>query len=87
MLLFSQFTMMLDIIEEFMTSRQYRYLRLDGSTPVIERSLACCEDSSLMHHTYTHACTHARSFTADYMVATLIFLPFVPNLCLLLRAA
>ena len=36
-LLFSQFTMMLDIVEEFMTSRQYRYLRLDGSTPVIER--------------------------------------------------
>jgi len=36
-LLFSQFTMMLDIVEEFMTSRQYNYLRLDGSTPVIER--------------------------------------------------
>jgi len=36
-LLFSQFTMMLDIVEEFMTSRHYSYLRLDGSTPVIER--------------------------------------------------
>jgi len=36
-LLFSQFTMMLDIVEEYMTSRQHRYLRLDGSTPVVER--------------------------------------------------
>ena len=36
-LLFSQFTMMLDIVEEFMSSRQCKYLRLDGSTPVIER--------------------------------------------------
>lgn len=36
-LLFSQFTMMLDIIEEYMEIRQYKYLRLDGATRVTER--------------------------------------------------
>ncbi|XP_013416751.1 SWI/SNF-related matrix-associated actin-dependent regulator of chromatin subfamily A containing DEAD/H box 1 [Lingula anatina] len=36
-LLFSQFTMMLDIIEEYMKARGHRYFRLDGSTPVVER--------------------------------------------------
>ncbi|CAG2177919.1 unnamed protein product [Oppiella nova] len=36
-LLFSQFTMMLDIIEEFMKLRFYHYLRLDGTTKVADR--------------------------------------------------
>lgn len=36
-LLFSQFTMMLDVIEFFMKSRDHQFLRLDGSTPVAER--------------------------------------------------
>ena len=36
-LLFSQFTMMLDIIEEYMKQRHYKYLRLDGQTKVAER--------------------------------------------------
>ena len=37
MLLFSQFTMMLDIIECYMKAREHKYMRLDGSTPVAER--------------------------------------------------
>ncbi|XP_041354213.1 SWI/SNF-related matrix-associated actin-dependent regulator of chromatin subfamily A containing DEAD/H box 1-like [Gigantopelta aegis] len=36
-LLFSQFTMMLDILELYLKDRSHRYLRLDGSTPVNER--------------------------------------------------
>ena len=36
-LLFSQFTMMLDIIEEYMKSRKHDYIRLDGQTPVVMR--------------------------------------------------
>ncbi|KAJ8680256.1 hypothetical protein QAD02_016043 [Eretmocerus hayati] len=36
-LIFSQFTMVLDILEEFLTIRGHRYLRLDGQTPVMER--------------------------------------------------
>ncbi|KAI0218027.1 SWI/SNF-related matrix-associated actin-dependent regulator of chromatin subfamily A containing DEAD/H box 1 [Lamellibrachia satsuma] len=36
-LLFSQFTMMLDIIEAYMKSRKYEYVRLDGATAVVER--------------------------------------------------
>ncbi|XP_077977649.1 SWI/SNF-related matrix-associated actin-dependent regulator of chromatin subfamily A containing DEAD/H box 1-like [Glandiceps talaboti] len=36
-LLFSQFTMMLDIVEVYMQSNKYKYLRLDGRTPVSER--------------------------------------------------
>ncbi|XP_030623950.1 SWI/SNF-related matrix-associated actin-dependent regulator of chromatin subfamily A containing DEAD/H box 1b [Chanos chanos] len=35
--LFSQFTMMLDILEVFLTHREHRYIRLDGSTPVRDR--------------------------------------------------
>ncbi|XP_039607057.1 SWI/SNF-related matrix-associated actin-dependent regulator of chromatin subfamily A containing DEAD/H box 1A isoform X2 [Polypterus senegalus] len=35
--LFSQFTMMLDIVEVFLNHLNYRYLRLDGSTPMSER--------------------------------------------------
>ncbi|KAL8560185.1 hypothetical protein ACOMHN_021679 [Nucella lapillus] len=36
-LLFSQFTMMLDIVEVFMQQQKLRYIRLDGSTPVTDR--------------------------------------------------
>lgn len=36
-LLFSQFTMMLDVLEPYLTIRGYRYLRLDGSTAVVNR--------------------------------------------------
>lgn len=36
-LIFSQFTMMLDIMEEYMTIRGIEYLRLDGSTKVSDR--------------------------------------------------
>lgn len=32
--MFSQFVIMLDVIEEYLTLRDHRYLRLDGSTPV-----------------------------------------------------
>ncbi|XP_070191467.1 SWI/SNF-related matrix-associated actin-dependent regulator of chromatin subfamily A containing DEAD/H box 1B-like isoform X2 [Littorina saxatilis] len=36
-LLFSQFTMMLDVVEVYLKQKKIRYLRLDGSTPVTER--------------------------------------------------
>ncbi|KAJ3359502.1 hypothetical protein GGF32_009229 [Allomyces javanicus] len=36
-LVFSQFTMCLDILEAFLTTLGYKYLRLDGTTPVVER--------------------------------------------------
>ncbi|XP_071956582.1 SWI/SNF-related matrix-associated actin-dependent regulator of chromatin subfamily A containing DEAD/H box 1B-like [Antedon mediterranea] len=36
-LIFSQFVMMLDILEIYLQHRGYRYLRLDGQTPVTER--------------------------------------------------
>lgn len=36
-LIFSQFTMVLDILEEYLTIRGRTYLRLDGSTPVTDR--------------------------------------------------
>ncbi|XP_063364496.1 SWI/SNF-related matrix-associated actin-dependent regulator of chromatin subfamily A containing DEAD/H box 1 homolog [Cydia amplana] len=36
-LVFSQFTMMLDVIEPYLIHRQYRYLRLDGQTAVTDR--------------------------------------------------
>lgn len=36
-LLFSQFTMMLDIMEEYLTIRGFNYLRLDGATKVSDR--------------------------------------------------
>ncbi|XP_029453550.1 SWI/SNF-related matrix-associated actin-dependent regulator of chromatin subfamily A containing DEAD/H box 1 [Rhinatrema bivittatum] len=35
--LFSQFTMMLDILEVFLKHHHHRYLRLDGKTPISER--------------------------------------------------
>ena len=36
-LLFSQFTSLMDIAEVFLKSKNIRFLRLDGSTPVPER--------------------------------------------------
>uniref|UniRef100_A0A0K2U565 SWI/SNF-related matrix-associated actin-dependent regulator of chromatin subfamily A containing DEAD/H box 1 homolog n=1 Tax=Lepeophtheirus salmonis TaxID=72036 RepID=A0A0K2U565_LEPSM len=36
-LLFTQFTMVLDIIEDYLKIRGHNYIRLDGSTPVTER--------------------------------------------------
>ncbi|CAH1227711.1 SMARCAD1 [Branchiostoma lanceolatum] len=36
-LLFSQLTMMLDIVEPYLKRRKYKYVRLDGQTPVPER--------------------------------------------------
>ena len=36
-LLFSQFVMMLDIIEPYMKQCKHKYLRMDGSTSVGER--------------------------------------------------
>lgn len=36
-LLFSQFTMVLDIIQEYMNIKNYKFLRLDGQVPVPER--------------------------------------------------
>lgn len=36
-LLFSQFTIMLDILEHVLTRNGYRFTRIDGSTPVVER--------------------------------------------------
>ena len=38
-LLFSQFTMLLDIAEEYLRIRNHSYLRLDGSTLVSNRYL------------------------------------------------
>ncbi|KAJ7385780.1 ATP-dependent helicase smarcad1 [Desmophyllum pertusum] len=36
-LLFSQFTMVMDIIEVYLSDRSHRYLRLDGQTSVVDR--------------------------------------------------
>ncbi|XP_033740962.1 SWI/SNF-related matrix-associated actin-dependent regulator of chromatin subfamily A containing DEAD/H box 1-like [Pecten maximus] len=36
-LIFSQFTMMMDIMEDYLKQKKYKYMRLDGSTPVPER--------------------------------------------------
>jgi len=36
-LIFSQFTMMMDIMEAYLKHRHHKYLRLDGSTPMTER--------------------------------------------------
>ncbi len=36
-LMFTQFTMVLDIMEQYLRIRGYKYLRMDGSTPVQER--------------------------------------------------
>ncbi|KAI9521907.1 hypothetical protein NQZ68_004062, partial [Dissostichus eleginoides] len=37
--LFSQFTMMLDIVEVLMRHLKHRYVRLDGSTPIADRTV------------------------------------------------
>lgn len=37
--LFSQFTMMLDIVEVLMKHLKHRYVRLDGQTPIADRSV------------------------------------------------
>merc|ERR1712241_456443 len=36
-LIFSQFVMVLDIMEQYLRIRKFRYLRLDGTTPVLDR--------------------------------------------------
>ncbi|KAK0178638.1 hypothetical protein PV327_007514 [Microctonus hyperodae] len=36
-LIFSQFTVVLDILEEYLTIRGHKFLRLDGQTPVVDR--------------------------------------------------
>ncbi|KAI8912054.1 SNF2 family N-terminal domain-containing protein [Powellomyces hirtus] len=36
-LIFFQMTLMMDLMEEYMSSRQYSYLRLDGSTSIFDR--------------------------------------------------
>ncbi|KAK3091472.1 hypothetical protein FSP39_020046 [Pinctada imbricata] len=36
-LIFSQFTMLMDVMEEFLKQRHYIYMRMDGSTPVPDR--------------------------------------------------
>ncbi|XP_044729934.1 SWI/SNF-related matrix-associated actin-dependent regulator of chromatin subfamily A containing DEAD/H box 1 homolog isoform X2 [Chrysoperla carnea] len=36
-LIFSQFVIMLDVLEEYLNIRQIKYLRLDGNTPVVIR--------------------------------------------------
>lgn len=36
-LIFSQFTMMLDILERYLDIREYGYLRIDGQTAVTDR--------------------------------------------------
>merc|ERR1719250_319733 len=36
-LIFSQFTMLLDVMEKYLKIRGHRYMRLDGQTPVQER--------------------------------------------------
>ncbi|CAD6218365.1 GSCOCG00011442001-RA-CDS [Cotesia congregata] len=49
-LIFSQFTMLLDILEEYLTIRCHKFLRLDGQTPVPERQALIdeyTEDSSI----------------------------------------
>ncbi|MFT7817869.1 SWI/SNF-related matrix-associated actin-dependent regulator of chromatin subfamily A containing DEAD/H box 1B-like [Arapaima gigas] len=44
--LFSQFTMMLDIVEVLLKHLNYRYLRLDGSTPMADRIVLIDEFNS-----------------------------------------
>lgn len=36
-LIFSQFVMMLDVLEAYLNLNKYFYLRLDGQTPVCDR--------------------------------------------------
>jgi SWI/SNF-related matrix-associated actin-dependent regulator of chromatin subfamily A containing DEAD/H box 1 len=39
MLIFSQWNMILDILEAFLESIDFKYLRLDGSTPIKDRQV------------------------------------------------
>ncbi|XP_024941771.1 SWI/SNF-related matrix-associated actin-dependent regulator of chromatin subfamily A containing DEAD/H box 1 homolog isoform X2 [Cephus cinctus] len=45
-LIFSQFTMVLDILEEYLTIRGHSFLRMDGQTPVTERQAMIDEYTS-----------------------------------------
>jgi DNA helicase INO80 len=36
-LVYFQMTRMMDLVEEYLIYRQYKYLRLDGSSPIAER--------------------------------------------------
>jgi len=38
-LIFSQFTQVLNLLEEFLSRLGYKFLRLDGSTPVLDRQM------------------------------------------------
>ena len=38
-LIFTQMTKMLDILEAFLNSRSHAYLRLDGTTPILQRQI------------------------------------------------
>lgn len=49
-LIFSQFVIMLDVLQEYLHIRGHRYLRLDGSTPV---TLRCVWKSS---HLWLYTC-------------------------------
>ena len=40
-LMFNQFTMMMDIVEVYLQARGYKYLRFDGSVSVDERYGSC----------------------------------------------
>jgi SNF2 family DNA or RNA helicase len=46
MLIFSQWTMILDLLEVFLQSLEYKYLRLDGSTPIRDRQVMIDEFST-----------------------------------------
>jgi len=53
-LVYSQFTMMLDILEEFCKLRGYRYFRLDGSTALARRKYEMTQFNKTddTHHIY-----------------------------------
>ena len=38
-MLFSQFTSTLDLLEDFLTHKEYKYCRLDGSTNRVQRTV------------------------------------------------
>lgn len=46
--LFSQFTMMLDIVEILMRHLKHRYVRLDGSTPIADRCVCVCVNITVL---------------------------------------
>ena len=41
-LIFTQMTKMLDVLESFLNYHGYIYLRLDGTTRVEQRQVTCC---------------------------------------------